>query len=161
MLRSLLAIFLDYDDTLVPQSSINKAPNAEVISILNTLCNDPKNNVFRVSGWGRDSLDEWFSPCEKLGIAAEHYYFVRYASESYHRCFMLDEWILYPLYFSLLRIYDKIYVFSGGAKKLYGNQAIQVHNANGSTLLNLLCRQLQSWCRRPLLTGVLIGTWGN
>jgi len=50
MLRSLLAIFLDYDDTLVPQSSINKAPNAEVISILNTLCNDPKNNVFRVSG---------------------------------------------------------------------------------------------------------------
>jgi trehalose 6-phosphate synthase/phosphatase len=84
------AIFLDYDGTLVPQSSINKAPSAEVVSILNTLCNDPKNNVFIVSGRGRDSLDEWFSPCEKLGIAAEHGYFVRYASESYHRCFMLD-----------------------------------------------------------------------
>ena len=84
------AIFLDYDGTLVPQSSINKAPSAEVVSILNTLCNDPKNNVFIVSGRGRDSLDEWFSPCEKLGIAAEHGYFVRYASESYQRCFVLD-----------------------------------------------------------------------
>ena len=62
------AIFLDYDDTLVPQSSINKAPNAEVVSILKTLCNHPKNNVFIVSGRGRDSLDEWFSACEKLGI---------------------------------------------------------------------------------------------
>ncbi|KAG2578670.1 hypothetical protein PVAP13_6NG117100 [Panicum virgatum] len=76
------AIFLDYDGTLVPQSSINKAPSAEVVSILNTLCNDPKNNVFIVSGRGRDSLDEWFSPCEKLGIAAEHGYFVRWSKEA-------------------------------------------------------------------------------
>jgi trehalose 6-phosphate synthase/phosphatase len=73
----------------VPQSSINKAPSAEAISILNTLCNDPKNNVFIVSGRGRDSLDEWFSPCEKLGIAAEHGYFVRYTTESYNHRLML------------------------------------------------------------------------
>ncbi|KAM0906001.1 hypothetical protein ACQ4PT_016995 [Festuca glaucescens] len=72
------AIFLDYDGTLVPQSSINKAPSAEVISILNSLCDDSKNDVFIVSGRGQNSLDEWFNPCEKLGIAAEHGYFVRW-----------------------------------------------------------------------------------
>jgi len=77
----------------VPQSSINKAPSAEVVSILNTLCNDPKNNVFIVSGRGRDSLDEWFSPCEKLGIAAEHGYFVRYAKKV---IIVASSWILYP-----------------------------------------------------------------
>lgn len=72
------AIFLDYDGTLVPQSSINKVPSAEVISILNSLCDDSKNDVFIVSGRGQNSLDEWFNPCEKLGIAAEHGYFVRW-----------------------------------------------------------------------------------
>ena len=69
------AIFLDYDGTLVPQSSINKAPSAEVVSILNTLCNDPKNNVFIVSGRGRDSLDEWFSACEKLNLVYRAYWY--------------------------------------------------------------------------------------
>jgi trehalose 6-phosphate synthase/phosphatase len=77
------AIFLDYDGTLVPQSSINKAPSAEVISILNSLCDDSKNDVFIVSGRGQNSLDEWFNPCEKLGIAAEHGYFVRYSSQQF------------------------------------------------------------------------------
>ncbi|XP_062198700.1 probable alpha,alpha-trehalose-phosphate synthase [UDP-forming] 10 [Phragmites australis] len=71
-------IFLDYDGTLVPQSALNKAPNAELISILNRLCNDPKNIVFIVSGRGRDSLSEWFASCENLGIAAEHGYFTRW-----------------------------------------------------------------------------------
>jgi trehalose 6-phosphate synthase/phosphatase len=77
------AIFLDYDGTLVPQSSINKSPSAEVISILNSLCDDSKNDVFIVSGRGQNSLDEWFNPCEKLGIAAEHGYFVRYSSQQF------------------------------------------------------------------------------
>ena len=71
-------IFLDYDGTLVPQSSLNKAPSAELISILNNLCNDTKNIVFVVSGRGRNSLCEWFDSCENLGIAAEHGYFIRY-----------------------------------------------------------------------------------
>jgi trehalose 6-phosphate synthase/phosphatase len=70
-------IFLDYDGTLVPQTSHNKSPSAELISILNSLCNDMKNTVFIVSGRGRDSLSEWFVSCENLGIAAEHGYFIR------------------------------------------------------------------------------------
>ncbi|MFS7994956.1 putative alpha,alpha-trehalose-phosphate synthase (UDP-forming) [Helianthus anomalus] len=64
------AIFLDYDGTLVPQSSIVKAPSEELISILSKLCNDPKNTVFIVSGRGRSSLSEWLAPCEWLGLAA-------------------------------------------------------------------------------------------
>lgn len=72
------AIFLDYDGTVVPQSSICKSPSADVVTVLNTLCNDSRNTVFIVSGRGRGSLSEWLSQCERLGIAAEHGYFVRY-----------------------------------------------------------------------------------
>ncbi|KAK8487636.1 hypothetical protein V6N13_063009 [Hibiscus sabdariffa] len=78
------AILLDYDGTIMPQTSHNKTPSAEVISIINTLSGDPKNTVFVVSGRGKDSLSKWFSPCKKLGIAAEHGYFVRWSSS--------DEW---------------------------------------------------------------------
>ncbi|RVW85892.1 putative alpha,alpha-trehalose-phosphate synthase [UDP-forming] 7 [Vitis vinifera] len=75
------AILLDYDGTVMPQNSINKAPSQEVISILNTLCWDKKNTVFIVSGRGRDNLSQWFSPCRKLGLAAEHGYFLRWAQD--------------------------------------------------------------------------------
>ncbi|CAM8979616.1 unnamed protein product [Rhodiola kirilowii] len=78
------AILLDYDGTVMPQASIDKKPSQEVISIINTLCDDPKNVVFVVSGRGRDSLGKWFTPCNKLGIAAEHGYFMRWSDN--------DEW---------------------------------------------------------------------
>ncbi|KAJ8750664.1 hypothetical protein K2173_015845 [Erythroxylum novogranatense] len=70
-------ILLDYDGTMMPQASVDKTPSCEVISILNRLCDDPKNTVFVVSGRGKDPLSKWFSPCEKLGISAEHGYFTR------------------------------------------------------------------------------------
>ncbi|KAJ6377341.1 hypothetical protein OIU76_026332 [Salix suchowensis] len=73
------AILLDYDGTVMPQTTINKTPTQEVISIINTLCSDVKNTVFVVSGRGRDSLGTWFAPCQKLGIAAEHGYFMRWS----------------------------------------------------------------------------------
>ena len=78
---------LGYDGTVMPQTSMNKTPGPEVISILNTLCGDPKNVVFIVSGRGRESLGKWFSPCEKLGIAAEHGYFFRYLGVSLDHSF--------------------------------------------------------------------------
>ncbi|GLJ28764.1 hypothetical protein SUGI_0567020 [Cryptomeria japonica] len=34
------------------------------------------------SGRGRQPLSEWFSPCQKLGIAAEHGYFTRWSKDS-------------------------------------------------------------------------------
>uniref|UniRef100_A0A822XJT8 Alpha,alpha-trehalose-phosphate synthase [UDP-forming] 5-like n=1 Tax=Nelumbo nucifera TaxID=4432 RepID=A0A822XJT8_NELNU len=72
------AILLDYDGTMMPQASINKTPNPELICILNSLCRDPKNVVFVVSGRDKKTLTEWFSSCERLGIAAEHGYFLRH-----------------------------------------------------------------------------------
>uniref|UniRef100_A0A175YEV9 Trehalose-6-phosphate synthase n=1 Tax=Daucus carota subsp. sativus TaxID=79200 RepID=A0A175YEV9_DAUCS len=72
------AIFLDFDGTLVPHSSTKKNLSSEVVTALNTLCDDPKNTVFIVSGRGRNSLTEWMAPCEGLGLAAEHGYFIRY-----------------------------------------------------------------------------------
>ncbi|MBA0779130.1 hypothetical protein Gotri_003410, partial [Gossypium trilobum] len=74
------AILLDYDGTVMPQTSHNKTPSAEVISIINALSGDTKNTVFVVSGRGRESLGKWFSPCKKLGIAAEHGFFMRWSA---------------------------------------------------------------------------------
>ncbi|KAI6682524.1 hypothetical protein NL676_036405 [Syzygium grande] len=75
-------ILLDYDGTLLPKASIDKRPSGEVISLLNSLSRDPENVVFIVSGRGKDSLGAWFSPCEKLGIAAEHGYIKRWTADS-------------------------------------------------------------------------------
>ncbi|XP_060972920.1 probable alpha,alpha-trehalose-phosphate synthase [UDP-forming] 11 [Cannabis sativa] len=75
-------ILLDYDGTIKSQASVNKAPSDIIISVLNHLCGDPKNVVFIASGRGRESLSEWFAPCEKLGISAEHGYFTRWNSGS-------------------------------------------------------------------------------
>lgn len=75
-------ILLDYDGTMTPQSSVNMAPTSEVLSLLNSLCNDPKNTVFIVSGRSRETLSKWFSACEKLGISAEHGYFTRWSKQS-------------------------------------------------------------------------------
>ncbi|XP_052202580.1 probable alpha,alpha-trehalose-phosphate synthase [UDP-forming] 7 isoform X2 [Diospyros lotus] len=81
------AILLDYDGTVMPQTSVDKTPSQEVISIINSLSGDVNNTVFIVSGRGRASLDKWFSPCKKLGIAAEHGYYVRWSSNK--------EWDIY------------------------------------------------------------------
>eukprot|EP00897_Mesotaenium_endlicherianum_P000952 jgi/Mesen1/10858/ME000093S10382 len=75
-------ILLDYDGTMMPQTSINKTPSANVTELLNRLCSDPRNAVFIVSGRGRETLTSWFSPCPKLGLAAEHGYFYRWNAES-------------------------------------------------------------------------------
>ncbi|QCD80444.1 probable alpha,alpha-trehalose-phosphate synthase [UDP-forming] 11 [Vigna unguiculata] len=75
-------ILLDYDGTVMPQASINKTPSREVISVLNYLCSDPENMVFIVSGRDKDCLSKWFSPCEKLGLSAEHGFFTRWSTNS-------------------------------------------------------------------------------
>lgn len=71
------AILLDYDGTMMPCNSIDKTPSPQIISVLNALSHDPNNLVFIVSGRGRHVLNDWFSPCKKLGISAEHGYFNR------------------------------------------------------------------------------------
>lgn len=73
------AILLDYDGTLMPQASIDKSPSSQTINILTSLCRDKDNMVFIVSARSRAKLAEWFAPCDNLGIAAEHGYFIRYS----------------------------------------------------------------------------------
>nr|GMD95577.1 probable alpha,alpha-trehalose-phosphate synthase [UDP-forming] 9 [Ipomoea batatas] len=86
-------IFLDYDGTIVPESTIVKSPSVEVITFLNALSNDPKNTVFIVSGRGRNQLNEWLAPCERVGLAAEHGYFIRWSKASNWECMDADiEW---------------------------------------------------------------------
>ncbi|EOA39653.1 hypothetical protein CARUB_v10008292mg [Capsella rubella] len=81
------AILLDYDGTLMPQNSINKAPSQEVLNFLDALCEDKKNSIFIVSGRGRESLGKWFTPCKNVGIAAEHGYFLRWSgNEEWETC---------------------------------------------------------------------------
>lgn len=76
------AIFLDYDGTIVSQSTMVRSPSSEVVNVLKSLCADPNNTVFIVSGRGRASLNDWLAPCEKLGLAAEHGYFTRWDKNS-------------------------------------------------------------------------------
>ncbi|PIN14737.1 Trehalose-6-phosphate synthase component TPS1 [Handroanthus impetiginosus] len=75
-------ILLDYDGTMLPEDRVDKSPSPEIISVLNSLCNDQKNIVFIISGRGKDSLGKWFSQCEKLGLSAEHGYFNRWTKNS-------------------------------------------------------------------------------
>ncbi|KAK8627672.1 hypothetical protein V6N13_135276 [Hibiscus sabdariffa] len=85
------AILLDYDVTLMPQASVDKSPSSKSLDILNNLCKD-KNMVFIVSSKSRKTLTEWFSPCEKLGIAAEHGYFLRLkGGEEWETCVQAAE----------------------------------------------------------------------
>ncbi|KAK4742016.1 hypothetical protein SAY87_000017 [Trapa incisa] len=70
-------ILLDYDGTMILPNSISTIPSPETVAILKSLCRDEKNVVFLVSGKDRETLSQWFSSCHKLGIAAEHGYFVR------------------------------------------------------------------------------------
>ncbi|EPS67351.1 hypothetical protein M569_07419 [Genlisea aurea] len=84
------AIFLDYDGTIVPRTSILRSPAAEVIDILNSLCDDPKDTVFIISGRGRSALSDWLAPCQNLGLAAEHGYFMRLNKNSEWESLALD-----------------------------------------------------------------------
>ncbi|KAL8226271.1 hypothetical protein R6Q59_000186 [Mikania micrantha] len=73
------AILLDYDGTITP--SINNRPTETMISMINKLCNDPKNTVLIISGRSKEILVSWLGVCEKLAIAAEHGYFIRWAHD--------------------------------------------------------------------------------
>ncbi|KPL00530.1 MAG: trehalose-6-phosphate synthase [candidate division Zixibacteria bacterium SM23_73_3] len=66
-------ILLDYDGTLVPfTDKPQKAkPDEELLSTLDSLGSNPKNEVVIVSGRDKDTLDRWFGN-EKLNLTAEH-----------------------------------------------------------------------------------------
>ncbi|CAI5467532.1 unnamed protein product [Closterium sp. Yama58-4] len=72
-------ILLDYDGTMMPQTSINKTPGQDVLDVVQRLSSDPRNTVFVVSGRRRENLEAWFHTCPRLGLAAEHGFFVSWS----------------------------------------------------------------------------------
>jgi len=80
-------IFLDYDGTLVPHSTISMHPSPEVVSIVRSLVSDPLNEVWVISGRKRSELLSWLKDLPPgLGIASEHGF--------YHRRPNTTEWIV-------------------------------------------------------------------
>ncbi|KAJ1693487.1 hypothetical protein LUZ63_010185 [Rhynchospora breviuscula] len=75
------AILLDYDGALMPQFSVNKGPTEEVLKVITSLCRDPQNTVYIVSGLDKETMSRWFSFAERLVIAAEHGYLIRKSNE--------------------------------------------------------------------------------
>ncbi|KAG0175237.1 threalose-6-phosphate phosphatase [Apophysomyces sp. BC1015] len=70
----------DYDGTLTsirktPQTAV---PPSDMLVALETLCNDPKNEVWVISGRDEATLDMWLGHIPNLGLSAEHGSFMRY-----------------------------------------------------------------------------------
>jgi trehalose 6-phosphate synthase/phosphatase len=68
---------LDHDGTLVAQSSIMSRPGEGVLRVLRALTADPANHVYIISGRARGELDDWFASVPRLGLAAEHGFYLR------------------------------------------------------------------------------------
>nr|QTM07293.1 TPS5 [Paeonia ostii] len=102
------AILLDYDGSMMLQSSVGTTPHAEAIGILNNLCRDPNNVVFLVSGKDRTTLTEWFSSCERLGIAAEHGYFIRPNHDAdWETCFPVSDFYWKQIAEPVMKVYTE------------------------------------------------------
>jgi len=68
---------LDYDGTLLPTNAVSTRPSEAVLDILRRLTADPANDVYIISGRGRNELGTWFQSVDRLGLAAEHGFFFK------------------------------------------------------------------------------------
>ncbi|ORX62032.1 hypothetical protein DM01DRAFT_1379888 [Hesseltinella vesiculosa] len=70
----------DYDGTLTPicQSPSAALPPKDMLEALTTLCNDPKNVVWVISGRDEHALDTWLGHIPGLGLSAEHGSFMKF-----------------------------------------------------------------------------------
>lgn len=87
-------LFLDYDGTLIGFKSIPEQakPDKELINILTTLANDPKNTIVIVSGRDRHTLDKWLGDLN-LHFLASHGLWLRHPDEEWNMTIPLNnEW---------------------------------------------------------------------
>ncbi|KAI8365650.1 glycosyltransferase family 20-domain-containing protein [Choanephora cucurbitarum] len=72
-------MFFDYDGTLAPIVPVpsDAKPSADMLDALQTLCNDPKNSVWVVSGRDQAVLEEWLGGVKNIGFSAEHGCYVK------------------------------------------------------------------------------------
>src|SRR2546422_4643044 len=71
-------LLLDYDGTLSPfkERPETAVPGAILVAILNTLSEDPRNNLVIISGRHKALLEKWFGSLN-IGIVAEHVAWIR------------------------------------------------------------------------------------
>ncbi|KAG0740386.1 hypothetical protein G6F62_007284 [Rhizopus arrhizus] len=72
----------DYDGTLTPiqKTPMAAIPPKDMLEYLEKLCQDPRNEVWIISGRDENALTHWLGHIENLGLSAEHGSFVRYPS---------------------------------------------------------------------------------
>lgn len=72
-------MFFDYDGTLTPIVSVptDAKPSEEMLNAIQTLCNDPENEVWVVSGRDQACLEDWLGHIKNLGLSAEHGCFLK------------------------------------------------------------------------------------
>lgn len=79
-------LLFDYDGTLTPIVATPSAakPSREMLDCLQTLCNDPRNIVWVISGRDQKTLDEWLGQVRGLAFSAEHGCYIKLPNS--------DEW---------------------------------------------------------------------
>lgn len=77
-------ILLDYDGTLAPFAKLPQQakPDQKLLTLLEGLCRNPKNNVVVISGRDKETLSEWLGSLP-LNMVAEHGAFYRFQNESW------------------------------------------------------------------------------
>ncbi|CAM9278203.1 unnamed protein product [Laminaria digitata] len=79
--RRRLLVF-DYDGTLVAHHALAQlsAPSPVLLQVLEALCEDMANVVYIISGRRKSELEEWLGGIPRLGLIAEHGYWVKPAA---------------------------------------------------------------------------------
>ncbi|CAM9812881.1 unnamed protein product [Discosporangium mesarthrocarpum] len=79
--RRRLLVF-DYDGTLVAHHALAQlaAPPPNLLQVLEALCEDPANVVYIISGRRKSELEEWLGGVPRLGLIAEHGFWVKPAA---------------------------------------------------------------------------------
>lgn len=85
-------IISDYDGTLTQLQSLPQlaGPPPFVTNLLHSMCQDPKNSIFIISGRERALMEKWLGHL-RIGLASEFGFFYRLPDEKQWRC--VDEGI--------------------------------------------------------------------
>ncbi|KAI8091282.1 glycosyltransferase family 20-domain-containing protein [Gilbertella persicaria] len=77
-------MFFDYDGTLTPIVSVptDAKPSKEMLQYLQTLCDDPRNEVWVISGRDQACLEDWLGGITNLGLSGEHGCFLKPAGSN-------------------------------------------------------------------------------
>jgi len=81
-------ICLDYDGTLTPIVETPEAalPPPQMLTALEKLCGDPKNEIWVISGRDQEFLEKHLGHIKNLGLSAEHGCFVKKPGADWENC---------------------------------------------------------------------------